>query len=190
MYWIYTRDFFYENENQILTLNNIINNVNDNGLIVIEDTSASYSKKHFNPSKYSFINYSKFLIDDLYGRDEEKFNLYGVIKQKSLNKHIYSIKFFNSIVAFFIDRKNCINKKNVLNRELTSKPSEVILDNFKNPRWSSEMYTSGYINKIFFKFSKIFFFLKKIDFIKKIAKKIKIRIITIRQNKKLKKYFE
>lgn len=180
----------HTNENQILTLNNIINNVNDNGLIVIEDTSASYSKKHFNPSKYSFINYSKFLIDDLYGRDEEKFNLYGVIKQKSLNKHIYSIKFFNSIVAFFIDRKNCINKKNVLNRELTSKPSEVILDNFKNPRWSSEMYTSGYINKIFFKFSKIFFFLKKIDFIKKIAKKIKIRIITIRQNKKLKKYFE
>ena len=138
----------HTNENQILTLNNIINNVNDNGLIVIEDTSASYSKKHFNPSKYSFINYSKFLIDDLYGRDEEKFNLYGVIKQKSLNKHIYSIKFFNSIVAFFIDRKNCINKKNVLNRELTSKPSEVILDNFKNPRWSSEMYTSGYINKI------------------------------------------
>ena len=91
----------HTNENQILTLNNIINNVNDNGLIVPEDTS-SYSKKHFNPSKYSFINYSKFLIDDLYGRDEEKFNLYGVIKQKSLNKHIYSIKFFNSIVAFLL----------------------------------------------------------------------------------------
>ena len=31
----------HTNENQILTLNNVINDVNDDGLIVIEDTGAS-----------------------------------------------------------------------------------------------------------------------------------------------------
>ena len=54
----------HTNENQILTVNNVINNVNDNGLIVIEDTNVSYEKRYFNPSKYSFINYGKFLIDE------------------------------------------------------------------------------------------------------------------------------
>ena len=180
----------HTNENQILTLNNIINNVNDNGLIVIEDTSASYSKKHFNPSKYSFINYSKFLIDDLYGKVKDKSRLEEVFKKNSLNDSIYSIKFFNSIVAFFIDRKKCIDKENIFNRALEEQPSEVITENFVNPRWSSEIYIAGFYNKLFYKLSKMFFFLRKINFLKKIVHQIKYKIIILKLNKKLKKYFE
>ena len=156
----------HTNENQILTLNNVINNINDDGLIVIEDTSASYSKKHFNPSKYSFINYSKFLIDDLYGKNDDKSKLEGVTKKNSLNDSIYSIKFFNSIVAFFVDRKNCINKKNVMNRDIEIEPSEIIKNDFINPRWTSNIYSTGFTNKLHFKLSKIFSFLKKVNFIK------------------------
>ena len=101
----------HTNENQIVTLNNVISNINDDGLIVTEDTAASFSEKHFNPSKYSFINYSKFLIDDLYAKSEDKLKLKGVIKKRSLNNSIYAIKFFNSIVAFFVDKRKCIDKK-------------------------------------------------------------------------------
>ena len=175
----------HTNENQILTLNNVINNVNDDGLIVVEDTSSNYSKNFFNPSKYSFINYSKFLIDDLYGKNEEKFELQGVVKKNSLNDSIYSIKFFNSIVAFFIDRKKCIDKKNISNLDLETAPSEIIKENFINPKWSSEVYTTGFVNKLFTKLSKIFFFLKKINFLKTNIRKLKTKL----NSNKLKKYF-
>jgi hypothetical protein len=179
----------HTNENQILTVNNVINNVNDNGLIVIEDTSVSYEKRYFNPSKHSFINYSKFLIDDLYGKNAENFNLEGVRKKNSLNDSIYSIKFFNSIVAFFIDRKKCLDKKTILNRDLEIDPSEVIKDNFENPRWSSDVYTTGFVNKFFVNLSRIFFFLKKIKILRTIVIKLKFKHRSIKSSNKLKKYF-
>lgn len=180
----------HTNENQILTLNNVVNNINDDGLIVFEDTSASFSKKHFNPSKYSFINYSKYLIDDLYAKSEDKFKLEGVIKKNSLNNSIYSIKFFNSVVAFFIDKKKCIDKKNILNKDLNVEPSYIINENFVNPKWTSKVYTSGFINKLFSYMSKIFFFLKKINFLKVKVRKIKNKLISMRLERKLKKYFK
>ena len=176
----------HTNENQILTLNNVINNVNDDGLIVIEDTGSNYSKKFFNPSKYSFINYSKFLIDDLYGKNEKKFELQGVVKENSLNDSIYSIKFFNSIVAFFIDRKKCIDQKVTSNLDLETAPSEIIKEDFINPKWSAEVYHTGFINKLFTKLSKIFFFLKKINFLKTNIRKLKNKL----NSNKLKKYFK
>ncbi len=180
----------HTNENQILTVNNVINNINDNGLIVIEDTTASYSKKHSNPSKYSFINYSKYLIDDLYGRDEAKSRLEGVVKKNSLNDRIYSIKFFNSIVALFIDRKKCIEKKNIMNKDLDVEPSEIIKEDFVNPRWSSEVYSSGFLDILLLKLAKIFSFLKRFNFLRQIVRLVKKKLIVIKLNKKLKKYFE
>ena len=180
----------HTNENQILTVNNVINNINDNGLIVIEDTTASYSSKHFNPSKYSFINYSKYLIDDLYGRDEAKSRLEGVVKKNSLNDKIYSIKFFNSIVAFFIDRKKCVEKKNIMNKGLEVEPSEIIKEDFVNPRWSSEVYSKGFLDILLLKTAKTFSFLKKFNFLRQIVKLVKNKLIVIKLNKKLKKYFE
>ena len=180
----------HTNENQIVTLNNVISNINDDGLIVTEDTAASFSEKHFNPSKYSFINYSKFLIDDLYAKSEDKLKLKGVIKKRSLNNSIYAIKFFNSIVAFFVDKRKCIDKKNILNRDLKINPSDIIKEDFINPKWTSKIYTTGFVNNMFSIMSKIFFFLKKINFVQKIIKKIKNKLISNKLEKKLKKYFE
>ena len=81
-------------------------------------------------------------------------------------------------------------KINIINRELETQPSEVIKKDFINPRWASKIYTAGFFNKLLYKLSKIFFFLKKINFLKKIVEKIKHKIIIIKLNKKLKKYFE
>jgi hypothetical protein len=181
----------HTNENQIITLNSAIQHVNDDGLIVIEDTSASFSKKHFNPSKYSFINYSKFLIDDLYGRCPKDKDLGNIIyKKKSLKENIYSIMFFNSIVAFFIDRTKCINKENLMNHDLEETKSEIIKDDFINPRWNSEIFNNGFINKIFFIISKTFFFIKKINILRNFFRFIQNKYFSIRMSQKNKKYFE
>ena len=61
-------DGAHTNEAQIITTFHTVNYINDGGLLIIEDTGSSYLKKYFNPQKYSFINYSKFLIDDLFYR--------------------------------------------------------------------------------------------------------------------------
>ena len=100
----------HTNYQQIMTTNLCVPMIKDDGKLVIEDVHTSFIKKNwYNPSKYSFINYSKFLIDDINGRIFDKTHqdtkYIGVTKKNSLNKTIYSIKFFNNFVAFFIDRK-------------------------------------------------------------------------------------
>jgi len=67
-----------------------------------------------------------------------------------------------------------------LNRELEIQPSEIIKEDFLNPRWTSDVYVDGFGNKL----------LKKVNFLKKIVQKIKNKLIVINVNKKLKKYFE
>ena len=49
----------HQNRQQIITLSEAINNINDDGTIVIEDTHTRYFRKFGNPSRHSFINYSK-----------------------------------------------------------------------------------------------------------------------------------
>ena len=50
----------HTNYQQIITTNNCIPMIKENGILVIEDVHASYIKHNwYNPSKYSFINYTK-----------------------------------------------------------------------------------------------------------------------------------
>ena len=93
------------NDQQIITLNEAINNTNDGGVIVVEDTHTSYLRSFGNPSKYSFINYSKFLVDAVNSR----FTDTNIKMNNNFNKKIYSINFYESIVAMNIDSKKCIN---------------------------------------------------------------------------------
>ena len=55
----------HTNLQQIMTITKSIKNVNNNGIIVTEDTHTSYMPKFGNPSKYSYINFAKKLIDDV-----------------------------------------------------------------------------------------------------------------------------
>ena len=49
----------HTNEQQIITLIESNNYINDGGLHVVEDTHTSYQKHYGNPYKYSFMNFSK-----------------------------------------------------------------------------------------------------------------------------------
>ena len=76
------------------TLTVTVNNINDGGLYVVEDVHSSYQKHYGNPYKYSFINFTKKIVDDI------NCNFPGIKNFKySLNKIIYSTQYFESIVS-------------------------------------------------------------------------------------------
>ena len=59
----------HTNYQQIKTVNSCIPNIKDGGILITEDVHTSYIKdKWYNPSKHSFINYTKKLIDDINSR--------------------------------------------------------------------------------------------------------------------------
>ena len=100
------------NDQQIITLSESVNNINDDGIIMTEDVHTSYFKKFGNPSKYSYINYSKYLIDVVNSRFPET-----EIKKNNFRNKIYSISFYESIVAIKINSKKSIETTVLKNNE-------------------------------------------------------------------------
>ena len=108
---------------QIQTLISSIKNIKEDGLIVIEDIHTSYLTEFGNPSKVSFINFSKKIIDLINSR------YLGLNKiQKKNNKiknilknYIFSINYFESLVAFRINKKKSIISKVVWNKKKKEK---------------------------------------------------------------------
>jgi 23S rRNA U2552 (ribose-2'-O)-methylase RlmE/FtsJ len=106
----------HTNIQQICTLANSVNNINDGGMIVIEDTQTSYIKKGFNnPSSSSFINYSKYAIDAIHRRSPML-----DIKHNNYSNKVYSIHYYESLVAFNIDSSKCNKNKIVINKNVES----------------------------------------------------------------------
>ena len=110
----------HTNYQQIITVNSCVPNIKDGGILITEDVHTSYIKdKWYNPSRRSFINYSKKLIDDINSRYP------GLKKQKfSLNKYVHSIQNFESITALNINRKLSIINKEIRNNKISTNPKE------------------------------------------------------------------
>ena len=70
-------------EQQIKTVENLIGVINNNGIIVIEDTHTSYMRG-FGPRKYSFIEYVKIQIDKINHR-------FSKLNDLNAEKRIWSI---------------------------------------------------------------------------------------------------
>jgi cephalosporin hydroxylase len=83
-------------EQQIITTESLLNEMNDGGIIVIEDTHSSYMNG-YGPKKYSFVNYVKNKIDQINYR-------YAFEKKYVAEKRIHSIEVVESMVAFKINR--------------------------------------------------------------------------------------
>jgi len=164
-------------EQQIITVESALPSINDGGLIVIEDTYTSFMKEFGSPSKFSFINYSKNIIDGINYRS-------GKLLEKIAEKNIFSLSFYESIVVFKI------------NRDLSSEPSHGIGNvgeevSVKNYRYSDSK-TISLLDKMQDKYN----FLKKSKLIKSFFSKIYLevrKIITFfvnsRKNYSLRKYF-
>ena len=92
----------HKNLQQAITLYYGAEMVRDDGLVVIEDVHTSYFKRFGNPGYFSFINFSKRLIDIINSR----FMFLRKVDSK-LGGIIWSIQYFESIVAFNINRAKC-----------------------------------------------------------------------------------
>ena len=110
----------HTNYQQIITTNKCIPMIKDNGKLVIEDVHTSFIKQNwYNPSKYSYINYSKKIVEDINTR-------FPGLKtfSYSLKKYVYKIDFFESIVSFDINRKLCTKNRFIDNKKKTTSPVE------------------------------------------------------------------
>ena len=121
--------------------------MNDGGVLIVEDTHTSYMKNFGNPNKYSFINFTKKLVDDI----NYKFKGLGNFKF-SLNDYIYSIQYFESFVVFHINSKKTSYNR-ITNKFLTKK-------NFRDYKFKDLVKKKLSTNKIISKFK----FLSKYSF--------------------------
>jgi len=97
-------------DQQIITSFISINNIKDDGLLVVEDTHTSYQKEFGSGSKFSFINWSKKCVDIIHRRYPD------LLLKDSLNsnvfKRVFSITFYESITVFNINSSlSTINEK-------------------------------------------------------------------------------
>ena len=164
------------NDQQIITLGESINNINDNGLIVTEDVHTSYFKKFGNPSKHSFINYSKYLVDVVNSRFPET----KIKKNNDFRNKIHSISFYESIVALKINSKKSLE-------------STVLRNNESESIKVADLRYSDYFPKVDSYLNKNLIILKKLPIIKKIIRYLFYThnfIIKIKHYLKLKKYFK
>ena len=80
-----------------------------------------------NPSFFSLVNYSKKICDLLSKRfftNPQKYN--------SLQKNIFAINFFDSIVAFQVNKKLCIKSKLIFNNGIKPKSHDYRYDSSIN----------------------------------------------------------
>ncbi|MDP2231499.1 class I SAM-dependent methyltransferase [Methylotenera sp.] len=97
-------------EQQIVTVHNCIPNINQGGIIIVEDTHTSYAPSFGYPTKYSFIEWTKKLIDNVNSRFP-----HAKVSNLPYKESIYSITIFESIVAFKIYPSKCYESVPVSN---------------------------------------------------------------------------
>jgi hypothetical protein len=105
----------HTNDQQIITTEKCIPHIRDGGILIVEDTHASYQKSFGNPSKYSFINYCKMVIDAIHSRFPAVH-----ASTSSLRDSVSSIEIYESIVCFRIDRANCFVSSATSNEGISS----------------------------------------------------------------------
>lgn len=89
----------HTNEQQIVTAHQAIPHIRDGGMLIVEDAHTSYSREFGNPSRYSFMSYCKGLIDGINSRFPAVH-----ASQNALQKLVWSMAFYESIVCFHVDR--------------------------------------------------------------------------------------
>jgi hypothetical protein len=105
----------HTNEQQIITAHETIPNIKDGGLLIVEDVHTSYMRHFGNPSRMSFIEWSKEIINNINSRFPGIHN-----SDLPYKKFVHSIQFFESIVCFHIDRMKCADSKLTANKGISA----------------------------------------------------------------------
>jgi len=89
-------------EQQIVTVHHALPHIRDGGVIAVEDVHTSYFRDFGAPSRYSFISWAKSIADDIGSRFPEL-----PLARRPYKDAISSVRFFESIVSFHVDRRKC-----------------------------------------------------------------------------------
>ena len=155
----------HTNLNQIITTACTIKNINDGGVLLIEDAHTSYMPHYNSQIKQSFINFSKKIIDDINFKNQANLGKFNF----ALNEHVNSIQFFESIVVFFVDRKKTKMNAMVKNEgkdhnveDLTWEGNSINIETFKKfldkiPFFSFKKFMKKQANKTNIKYLKKYF---------------------------------
>jgi hypothetical protein len=165
----------HRNIQQITTFMESYDHIKPNGIIVVEDTHTSYMKKKGfkNPSNYSFINFSKLVVENMHRR-----NPLIAKNLNKLSKKIESIFYYDSIVSFNFSSKNQLKKTILLEN-----------DSRKRDYFVDFRHNGSFINTLH-KFEKLFGKINEETIIFKIIRKLFHRnlFITLNEKIKIKKY--
>ncbi len=85
-------------EQQIVTVHSVLPAITDGGLVVVEDTHTSYQADFGGPSGRSFVSWAKTIADGINHR-------FSDFPGRPREDTIFSVAFYESIVAFEIDRR-------------------------------------------------------------------------------------
>jgi len=105
-------------EQQIITVQSALPYINDDGLIIVEDTHTSYMRSYGGPSKRSFVSYSKNIVDGM----NYRFSLFE--EKHRTERYIYSTQFFESFVVFEINKELCAIQSRWLENEGKEPPDD------------------------------------------------------------------
>ena len=165
----------HRNIQQITTFMESYSHVKPNGKIVVEDTHTSFMKKKGfkNPSKYSFINFSKLIVENMHRRNpmlDKELN--------NLSKKIESVFYYDSIVSINFGSKKQFKKTILLEN-----------DSMKRDYFVDFRHRGSFINTLY-KFEKLFGKINENTIVFKIIRKLFHRnlFITLNEKIKIKKY--
>ena len=83
---------------QIQTLLSVLQNVNDGGLVIVEDTHTSYMRG-FGPKRLSLVRFAHSITHSI----NRRFSAF--LTGEARPPEIWSVEFFESVVAFRVDRR-------------------------------------------------------------------------------------
>jgi len=92
---------------QIITAEKSLDHINDGGILIVEDMHTSYMDG-FGQKEFSFLNYAKVWIDKINSR-------YGRFTKEQQDKRVWSVEFFESIIAFKVNRIDSIKSEKIRN---------------------------------------------------------------------------
>ena len=161
----------HRNIQQITTFMESYSHVKPNGKIVVEDTHTSFMKKKGfkNPSKYSFINFSKLIVENMHRRNpmlDKELN--------NLSKKIESVFYYDSIVSINFGSKKQFKKTILLEN-----------DSMKRDYFVDFRHRGSFINTLY-KFEKLFGKINENTIVFKIIRKLFHRNLFITLNEKIK----
>lgn len=123
---------------QILTCEAAFPAIRDGGLLIVEDTHSSYMRDFGGPSRRSFVSYAKNIVDGVNYRS-------GTLPTRGFQDSVFSVAFFESIVAFHIDRRIANAKSKPVTNDGESSAALDYRHSDSHVGWAVENATRRYI---------------------------------------------